>query len=98
MEPCGKGNPAPVFFTRNLRIRNKRCVGKDSSHLKLSLSDGRSESDAIALGFGHLEPTLSDTVDVAFSLEENNYYGRRLQMRVIDIHEPARASNGTVSR
>jgi single-stranded-DNA-specific exonuclease len=98
LEPCGQGNPAPVFFTRNLRIRKKRCVGKDSSHLKLSLSDGRSEIDAIAFGFGHLEPTLSDTVDVAFSLEENNYYGKRLQMRVMDIHESVGASNGAVSR
>ncbi|MBN2085649.1 MAG: single-stranded-DNA-specific exonuclease RecJ [Anaerolineales bacterium] len=85
LEPCGQGNPAPVFFTRGAHIRAKRCVGKDSSHLKLTLSDGRANIDAIAFGFGHLEKSLSETVDVAFSLEENDYYGKQMQMRVIDM-------------
>jgi single-stranded-DNA-specific exonuclease len=85
LEPCGQGNPAPVFFVRGAQIRSKRCVGKDGSHLKLTLSDGRKNMDAIAFGFGPLEPSLSDTVDVAFSLEENNYCGRQMQMRVVDI-------------
>jgi single-stranded-DNA-specific exonuclease len=85
LEPCGQGNPAPVFFTRNARVLSKRCVGKDSSHLKLTLTDGRTSIDAIAFGFGHLEKSLADTVDVAFSLEENNYFGKQMQLRVVDI-------------
>jgi single-stranded-DNA-specific exonuclease len=85
LEPCGQGNPAPVFFTRGAQIRSKRCVGKDSSHLKLTLSDGRTNIDAIAFGFGHMEKSLLETVDIAFSLEENDYYGKQLQMRVVDL-------------
>jgi single-stranded-DNA-specific exonuclease len=85
LEPCGQGNPAPVFFSRSLRVLSKRCVGKDSTHLKMTLSDGRTGIDAIAFGFGFLEGTLSDRVDVAFALEENDYYGKRLQLRVVDI-------------
>ncbi len=85
LEPCGQGNPAPIFFSRNLRVHSKRTVGKDASHLKLRLSDGRTDIDAIAFGFGHMERTLSDSVDVAFSLEENDYFGKQLQMRVVDI-------------
>jgi single-stranded-DNA-specific exonuclease len=85
LEPCGQGNPAPVFFTRNLRVRSKRSVGRDASHLKLKLSDGRTDIDAIAFGFGHLENMLSENVDVAFALEENDYFGKQLQMRVVDI-------------
>jgi hypothetical protein len=49
------------------------------------LSDGRMNFDAIAFGFGHMEKTLSDTVDVVFALEENDYYGKQMQMRVVDI-------------
>jgi single-stranded-DNA-specific exonuclease len=85
LEPCGQGNPAPVFFARGLRIRNKRCVGKDGAHLKLSLTDGRLTFDAIAFGFGRAEPSLGETVDAAFALEENDYYGRQMQLRVIDL-------------
>jgi single-stranded-DNA-specific exonuclease len=85
LEPCGQGNPAPVFFARGLRIRSKRCVGKDSSHLKMNLTDGSRTFDAIAFGFGHLEPSLGEAVDVAFALEENDYYGKQMQMRVVDI-------------
>jgi single-stranded-DNA-specific exonuclease len=85
LEPCGQGNPAPVFFTRGAQIRSKRCVGKDGSHLKLTLSDGRTNIDAIAFGFGHMEKSLLKTVDVAFSLEENDYFGKQMQMRVVDL-------------
>ncbi len=85
LEPCGQGNPSPVFFTRGAQVRSKRCVGKDSSHLKMTLSDGRTNIDAIAFGFGHMEKSLLETVDVAFALEENDYYGKQMQMRVIDI-------------
>jgi single-stranded-DNA-specific exonuclease len=85
LEPCGQGNPSPVFFTRGAQIRSKRCVGKDSSHLKMTLSDGRTNIDAIAFGFGYMEKSLLETVDVAFALEENDYYGKKMQMRVIDI-------------
>jgi single-stranded-DNA-specific exonuclease len=86
LEPCGQGNPSPIFFIRGARIRSRRSVGKDRSHLKLVLTDGRIEMDAIAFGFGHLEKTLSDTADFAFALEENDYYGRQMQLRVVDIH------------
>ncbi len=85
LEPCGQGNPAPVFLSRNLRVYTKRGVGKENSHLKMVLSDGRMNFDAIAFGFGHMEKTLSDTVDVVFALEENDYYGKQMQMRVVDI-------------
>ncbi|MBN1439560.1 MAG: single-stranded-DNA-specific exonuclease RecJ [Anaerolineales bacterium] len=85
LEPCGQGNPAPAFFSRGLRVLQKRCVGKDSSHLKLTLAEGDASIGAIAFGFGSMESVLPRTVDVAFSLEEDTYYGRRLQMRVIDI-------------
>ncbi len=89
LEPCGQGNPSPVFFTRGAQVRSKRCVGKDNSHLKMTLSDGRTNIDAIAFGFGHMEKSLLETVDVAFALEENDYYGKQMQMRVIDIQGEA---------
>jgi hypothetical protein len=63
----------------------KRTVGKENAHLKLTLSDGRSEFDAIAFGFGPMEKSLPVRVDAAFYLEENNYSGRQLQLRIVDL-------------
>jgi single-stranded-DNA-specific exonuclease len=86
LEPCGQGNPAPVFFARGLSVAFKRTVGKENTHLKLTLSDGRLDFDAIAFGFGSLEKSLPARVDAAFHLEENNYSGRQLQLRIVDLH------------
>ncbi len=84
-EPCGQGNPSPLFFARELSVACKRAVGKENAHLKLTLSDGRMEIDAIAFGFGSLEKSLPARVDAAFYLEENNYSGRQLQLRIVDL-------------
>ncbi len=85
LEPCGQGNPSPMFFARGLSVPFKRSVGKENAHLKLTLSDGRRDIDAIAFGFGPLERKLPARVDAAFYLEENNYSGRQLQLRIADL-------------
>ena len=85
LEPCGQGNPSPLFFARGLSVAFKRSVGKENAHLKLTLSDGRKDIDAIAFGFGPLEKMLPTRVDAAFYLEENNYSGRQLQLRIADL-------------
>jgi single-stranded-DNA-specific exonuclease len=91
MEPFGQGNPAPILAARGLRVSSKRSVGKDGSHLKLALTDGQTRFDAIAFHQGPREASLPPVVDVAFSLEENEYYGKQLQMRILDIQEPPAA-------
>jgi single-stranded-DNA-specific exonuclease len=85
LEPCGQGNPSPVFFARGLSVAFKRTVGKENAHLKLTLTDGRTNFDAIAFGFGSLEKSLPARVDAAFHLEENNYSGRQLQLLIVDL-------------
>jgi single-stranded-DNA-specific exonuclease len=90
LEPCGQGNPSPIFMARDLRVTSKRQIGKDGAHLKMTLSDGHIQMQAIAFGFGAIAPDLGPVVHVAFALEENNYYGRELQMRIIDIHAGGR--------
>jgi single-stranded-DNA-specific exonuclease len=87
MEPCGQGNPAPIFCAKDLEITSRKTVGKDGSHLKLTLSDTRREMEAIAFGFGGEEKKLPAKIDAAFALEENDYYGRQLQLRIKDIQE-----------
>ncbi len=84
LEPCGMGNPGPVFAVRGVRLDGAREVGK--GHLKTTIRAGGAALDAI--GFGMLEraPSGPEAVDVAFKLETNSYRGREsLQARMLAI-------------
>jgi single-stranded-DNA-specific exonuclease len=89
LEPCGHGHPAPTLATKKLRVVDCRTVGKDGAHLKLRLTDGSLEQDAIAFRFGEMIRDLPPVVDVAYSLEVNEWNGNRtLQLNVTDIRAP----------
>jgi len=89
LEPCGYANPHPVFLSRNVQIQNRRAVGKEGKHLKLTLSDGHAAWDAIAFRQGELAKRLPGRVDVVYHLEINEWNNRRqLQLNVQDI-QPA---------
>ena len=86
LEPCGSGNTAPIFVSRGVRVREPRAVGRDGSHLKLTLSDGRAAWDAIAFRQGAWAGHLPPVIDVAYHLELNEWRGRRrLQLNVQDL-------------
>ncbi len=40
LEPTGRGNPEPVFASRNVTVRHARLVGREGKHLKLTLQAG----------------------------------------------------------
>ncbi len=54
LQPTGYGNPEAVFVSRNVRISNKRTVGADKKHLKLTITDDHISFDAIGFRLGHL--------------------------------------------
>lgn len=84
LEPFGYDNPTPIFLCRDVRVKDSRIVGE--KHLRLWLSDGWATWDAIAFKQAHRASGLPHRVDVAFSLEVNNWNGQaRLQLHVRDI-------------
>jgi single-stranded-DNA-specific exonuclease len=85
IEPCGQGNPAPLFATRKLRVLNKRTMGKDAKHLKMTVADGNRSMDAVAFGWGKVASSLPSELDIVFALEEDTYYEPKWQMRVVDM-------------
>lgn len=87
LEPCGNGNPQPVFMCRDVHIMDYRTVGKDDSHLKLKLSrTGQPPLDAIGFGLGGWAKDIPPRIDIAFQLEINEWNGRRtLQANLQDI-------------
>ncbi len=86
-EPFGMGNPTPVLVARDVKLAAPpKLVGRDG--LKLKLSTGKGELDAIGWGmahrFGEFDPAIR--VDIAFRLERDEYRGEsRLQARIADI-------------
>ncbi len=90
LEPCGHDNSLPVLCSKHLRVVDCRTVGKDNSHLKLRLSDGNQERDAIAFRLGDLVKDMPRFVDVAYQLDVDEWNGsRRLQLVVQDLRESA---------
>ena len=84
LEPCGMGNPGPVFAVRGVRLDGAREVGK--GHLKATMVEGACTLDAIGFGMLDRAPSGVEPVDVAFKLERNTYRGRdALQARMVAI-------------
>jgi len=86
LEPCGMGNPTPVFVARGLTIREKRRVGGDGSHLKLWMEQDGRRMNAIAFRWGEAAEALPARVDAAFQLAVNEYMGeRRDELNIVDL-------------
>jgi single-stranded-DNA-specific exonuclease len=86
-EPFGVGNPTPVLVARNVAFAAPpKIVGRDG--LKLRLSTGNGELEAIGWGFAERINEFEgvNRVDIAFRLESDEYKGRaRVQARIADI-------------
>ena len=83
LAPHGMGNPEPALLATGVLVRDRRVVGKDGSHLKLTLDAGGDSLDAIAFGMAHLSPEPGDLVDIVYVPEINWYRGNaRLQLRL----------------
>src|SRR6266516_2770747 len=86
LEPCGAGNPAPVFGVRGARAVGARRVG--TNHLRFTLDDESGALPAIAFQWADAIPDqwLAERLDVAFRLERDEWQGRTtLQARVASM-------------
>lgn len=82
-EPFGLGNPRPVFLLEKAILSNLRTVGSEGKHLKLAV-DGIS---AIGFDLGRSIRELEEgtRADVVFTLDEDNWRERKLQLKVLDL-------------
>jgi single-stranded-DNA-specific exonuclease len=80
LEPFGMGNRQPVFAARGLRVLQPPRILKEQ-HIKLRLAHGNTTDkqitsrpfDAMGWRLAKAEniPALGDTIDLAFTLDEN---------------------------
>ncbi len=95
LQPWGIQNPAPVFWTPNLRVLEQERVGKGKGHLKLVLGEAEdagkptSTIKAIAWRWGEYFPVPS-RLDVAYKLKENHWNGKtNVELEIVGIRLPS---------
>ena len=78
--PFGPKNMTPVFYAHGVLAKEVQRVGKDFSHLRMILTDPKSNHDFVAVGFG-LAPQKEliesgQPLTIAYQLTENSWQGR----------------------
>ncbi|GIW50723.1 MAG: single-stranded-DNA-specific exonuclease RecJ [Gemmatimonadales bacterium] len=86
LEPCGLGNPAPVFAASGVRVIDPRPVREN--HVRFVLEGGGARLPVIAFDWGDRLPEgwTGAKVDVAFRLERDEWQGLpSLKARLVDL-------------
>ncbi|WP_054027261.1 single-stranded-DNA-specific exonuclease RecJ [Bacillus sp. FJAT-28004] len=89
LEPFGMGNPSPRLLFKKTELADRRTIGKESRHLKLSLGSGRRLLDGIGFSMGMLAEGLKpgSKIDVVGELSVNEWNGQRKpQLQLHDVH------------
>lgn len=92
LQPTGYGNPSPAFLTLGAHVQEARRVGRDRSHLKLTLLDGAALRGGIGFGLGEAADEGVERVDVLYTPERNEYNGSVTAQLNIRALKPAEGS------
>lgn len=95
LAPFGQENPVPCFLARNVTLTNARAVGTDKNHFACTLTNGRYSVGGIMFHCSQIETLLyTDTlVDAAFSVQIDEWRGRRTVKAMLEDVCPARMCN-----
>ena len=94
LAPFGQGNPVPRFYLNSAVVESSRLIGRESNHLKLSLSLGQRSWDAVAFGMAEAGKDLQQgsRVGMLTSLKRNEWMG--VTSTQFQIHNMKRAYEG----
>lgn len=87
LAPFGKGNPTPIFLSRNVQVVDCRWVGRHGEHLRLKLKQNRRVWQAVGFDLSSMASgVLPDWLDVVYQLCVDNWQGQsRLELRILDF-------------
>jgi single-stranded-DNA-specific exonuclease len=89
LSPFGAGNPAPIFATRNLRVKSRAEIGKEKEHLRWVVDDESGNVQEVLWwnGAGEESPPDNAQFDLAYHLRASSYRGeKRVQLELVDFH------------
>lgn len=75
LAPFGCENPAPLLLCRSAALEERRAVGAEGAHLKLSLRQEGKLLPGIAFSMGSRAAALPERVDAVFALGKNTFRG-----------------------
>jgi len=86
LAPFGKGNPLPIFMSREVEVVNCRQMGSTGKHLRLKVKNGGAVWDAVAFGQGDYFYEITGKLDIAFNLDQDEWNGEtRLRLKLMDM-------------
>jgi len=73
LQPCGIGNPDPLFCARAIKVTDQRTFGREDNHLKITFDrgDGR-KINSIAWRWREYYP-VAEEVDIVFSAKTKEF-------------------------
>ena len=87
LEPFGASNPSPIFVIENLKVKQKRLMGSDNSHLRLIMGKDAYEFTSVWWSKGDIPLSAGDVADIAFHPQVNEFNGNiSVQLIIDDIH------------
>ncbi|MGG4146981.1 single-stranded-DNA-specific exonuclease RecJ [Paenibacillus algorifonticola] len=88
LEPFGAGNPSPRLLFQGAALADKRTMGKEAKHLKLTVKSGQAVLEAVGFSMGAIADRLlaSSPVDLVGELSINEWNGQRKpQLHIHDL-------------
>ena len=90
LEPFGKGNPRPVFASKNVRVLESQFMGHSRQHLRLRLEQDGATMTALAFGQGDTWIPGTEQLDLAYTLmDDTRLPGNPLALRVTHFRPAA---------
>ena len=88
LQPFGAANPNPVFAMYNLMVLQKKLMGSNKNHLKLTVEDSQHNTyDCIWWSKGDVSLKTGDVLDIAFCPQTNTFNGNTsIQLILQDVH------------
>lgn len=85
LSPFGFGNPEPIFMSKNLKVVDKRLVGKENKHVKLTLANN-SGKKIHGIWFNHDKKVNTETnmlINAVYSLSLNEWNGnKKIELKI----------------
>lgn len=88
LKPFGMDNPLPTYLFKQVNIQGARRIGKDKTHLKMTIKEESTSLDTIGFSFGNIVDFLSESskIDVVGQIETNEWNGnKKPQLLIEDI-------------
>ncbi|BBI32568.1 single-stranded-DNA-specific exonuclease RecJ [Cohnella abietis] len=79
LEPFGNANPRPRIVIQDVFVRESRTMGKDGSHLRLTIEQANQSMEVVAFGMGEQRDRLAPgtMIDLLGELSINEWNGNR---------------------